>query len=75
MIKPRQVLARRPDGKVVSLHLSEDGAAALALYRNLRDGTGEGHAEVALFGPFGIEKHRKFDLTEVKPAKAMKVRA
>lgn len=75
MIKARQVLARQPNGKIVSLHLSEDADTAAKLYRNLRDGSGEGYAEVALVGPYGIERHRKFDLTEMKPSKAMKVKA
>ena len=76
MLKPRQVLGRTGDGKLVSLHLSEDVVKAKAVFHNLRANGGEGYAEILLSGPYGPERHHKFHpaaIVEVKPAKAIKV--
>lgn len=78
MIKPRIILARTQDGKLSLLHLSEDAEAARKLYNDLRDGTGQGYSRIDLFGPYGNERGRNFDAAEsaeLRPAKAMKVKA
>jgi hypothetical protein len=76
MLKPRQVLGMTGDGKLVSLHLSEDVVKAKAVFCNLRSNGGEGYAEILLSGPYGPERHHKFhpsSIAEVKPVKAVKV--
>ncbi len=76
-MKPRQVLALKADGTLSVLHLSQDGAAASQFYQNLNHSDGRGYAEVALLGPWGIEKHRKFQpisTAEIKPVAAVRVK-
>lgn len=76
MLKPRQVLAKGSNGKLQSLHLSEDAVAAKSVFHNLRANGGEGYHEVVLLGPWGVERHHKFHTpaaaVEIKPAKAVK---
>lgn len=74
MIKPRQVLGLKADGSLDVLHLSTDGEAARRLYQEFNHSDGQGYCEVALLGPYGIERHRKFSLSEIKPSKALKVK-
>jgi len=73
MLKPRYVLGKRADGKLVTLHLSEDAVAAKAAFSQIRSAGQEGILEIAFYGPWGPERHYKFRGGELKPAKAARV--